>query len=130
MLLFVLTEHQSSHDELMSLRVASYVVRTLEHCVETNGKPRRLPAVLPLVVSHCEHPWSAPLSRSDLYDLDQTAHDTLRPNLLSVRYIVDDLSAQTEQSIRKRALSARATVTLLALRACRPNKRARPPVRI
>lgn len=120
--LFVLAEHQSSHEQLMGLRVAGYVVRALEYYVETYGKPQQLPAVLPLVISHCEQPWSAPLSLGDLYELDQPAHNALGPHLLNVRYIVDDLSAQTEEGIRKRALAAQATVALLALRAVRKTR--------
>lgn len=118
-LIFLLTEHQSSPDHLMSIRMAGYVVRALERYVDAHGKPRQLPAVLPLVVSHCERSWSARLDLHELYDLDQHARETLAPHLLGIRYIVDDLSAQTEEAIRRRALTAQATVALLALRAVR-----------
>ena len=114
-LLYVLTEAQSSPAPLMALRMAGYVARVLERYAESNGYAQPLPVVLPLVVSHCERPWSAALTLRELYGVPSGGEE-VDPYLLGIRYIVDDLSGQTEETIRRRVLTARAMVTLLMLR--------------
>ena len=118
LLVQILTEHQSTPQPLMALRMAGYVVRALERYA-TNHGTGRLPAVLPLVVAQCEQPWSAALDLRELYGLTQGAQEAIGPHLLDVRYLVDDLVGQTEEQIRQRVLTVDAAVTLLALRSVR-----------
>lgn len=51
--LYVLVEHQSTPDPLMAYRLAAYLVRIWERWLaEQPGKPRALPAIVPVVVHH------------------------------------------------------------------------------
>ena len=118
LLLQFLVEHQSTPPPRMALRMSGYVVRALERYAAAHDGAE-LPAVLPLVVSHCERPWSAARDLRELYALDPAADEALGPYLLGIRYLVDDLVGQTEAQIRGRALTTPAVVTLLALRSVR-----------
>ena len=117
---FVL-EHQSDGNFIMAARCGIYVSRVLYRDLTKRQHPRNVPCVIPIVVSH-GRPWNDPTELIDLYTADETEREALGPYLLNVRYILDDLSAQSEEDLRNRPLSANAKVTLLALRASRTTR--------
>lgn len=118
LLLQLLIEHQSTSPARAALKIAGYVVRALERYADEHAGSQ-LPAILPLVVSQCERPWSAACQLRELYELDPPTEHALGDYLLDVRYLVDDLMRQTEEQIRRRTLTVQAAVTLLALRGVR-----------
>ena len=113
--IYILLEHQSSPDALMTLRMLSYLVRLWEEYLHKHPKRKRLPAVIPLVVYHGDAPWSAPTRLLDLVDLDDDGKAALAPHLPDLQIILDDLTARGEQHIRKRRLPAAAMLTALSL---------------
>ena len=124
-LLYLLVEHQSSHDRFMALRLLTYMARILEHHVRQHPGTSHLPPVIPMVVSNGPGSWSPATDMHALFDLppegeasqsQEPVRAALLPHLPSFRYLVDDLSAASEESIQRRALSEQATLTLLALR--------------
>lgn len=122
-LILAVVEHQSDQETIMGLRMAGYSVRALEDYVKEQGPTRTLPPIIALVVSHCRAPWSAPQELFDLFAHTGQHHRHLAPLLPRFHYLVDDLSGTTEADLRRRALSADATLTLLALREVRRTQR-------
>jgi len=56
------------------------------------------------------------MSMHELFDLPDDLAPLLRPYLPQLRYIVDDLSARSDEELRARAMSALGTMALLFLR--------------
>jgi predicted transposase YdaD len=114
---FILFEHQSSPDALMPYRMLRYMVRIWERWWRSQpSAPRRLPVIVPLVLSNAERPWSAPRSLSELYAAPSGVLVALGPHLLDVSLHIDDLAAQSSLALRARAsLHAFGRVALFAL---------------
>jgi predicted transposase/invertase (TIGR01784 family) len=117
--LYLLIEHQSDEDPLMPFRCLVYVTRVLERYVQQHEGTRALPAVLPLVVSHAARPWNAPLELFELFDLPAASKQAVAAHLPSLRFLLDDLALETEDTLRRRELGEQAKLTVLALRQAR-----------
>jgi hypothetical protein len=114
--LYLLLEHQSTSDPLMPFRLLVYMVRVWERHVREHPGVTRLPAILPMVVHHSREGWTSPTSFSELFDLDPAALASLAPFLPSFRFILDDLRAASDASLRARAMSALGRLSLFCLR--------------
>jgi hypothetical protein len=71
--------------------------------------------VIPLVVFHGSRGWNAPQRVSDLIDLDDSMKQVLRPYLPELSFLLDDLSQQSDESLRARALTQLGALTALSL---------------
>jgi hypothetical protein len=66
--LFLLLQHPSSPEGLMPDRMVRYMARIWDHWWGwQRDTPKRLPPIVPLVLSNAERPWSAARSLSDKY---------------------------------------------------------------
>jgi predicted transposase YdaD len=117
MLIYVLAEHQSKVDPWMVFRLLCYLVAIWKGHRAQHPRAKRLPAILPVVVHHSPTGWTAPVAFEDLLDVDAELLDALGPYVPRFRFLLDDLSAQTDTELRVRPrMSAGGKVVLLALK--------------
>ena len=64
---------------------------------------KRLPVIVPLVLSNAERSWSAARSLSELYAAPGSVLVALGPHLLDLSLCIDDLAAQSSVALRARA---------------------------
>jgi predicted transposase/invertase (TIGR01784 family) len=121
--IYVLIEHQSSNDPLMAFRMLRYVVRVWDRYLAEHPKATRLPAVIPLVVHHNEHVWTAPAQVLDLVDLAPDLTDAWREYLPRFQFLLDDLVRVDERALRERPLTSSVRLTLLLLKIAPGNPR-------
>jgi hypothetical protein len=68
-LVYCLFEHQSKSDPLMPLRLLKYMTRIWDRWLAgRRSRPDRLPAIIPVVMSHAQGGWSAATSMHELFD--------------------------------------------------------------
>lgn len=113
---YVLIEHQSGNDPVMAFRMLRYVVRIWDRHLADNPRASRLPAVIPLVVHHNDHAWTAPVEVVDLVDLDPGLIEVWRDYLPRFRFLLDDLVRVDAQALRERPLTSSVRLTLLLLK--------------
>jgi predicted transposase YdaD len=117
--IYVLCEHASSVDPLLGFRLLAYMVRIWEAFLSEHPEAKRLPAIVPLVVHHSETGWTAATEFEDLLDLDAEGLLTVAEYIPRFRFLLDDLSAVSDESIRSRAMSAVARLVLFCLKHAR-----------
>jgi hypothetical protein len=124
---YFLFEHQSSSDRRMALRLLSYMTQiwerwSREHAGEAGAKRKllsstsTLPLIVPIVLYHGEDRWSAPPLFSCAIDVDEGVRDAVRPFLVDFGYLLDDLSRVSGEALRKRTMSALATLTTVCFK--------------
>jgi predicted transposase/invertase (TIGR01784 family) len=114
--LYLLLEHQSTDDPLMPYRLLVYVVRIWERYVRENPKSKRLPAIVPMVVHHSREGWTSPTSFQALIDLPEDVLRVLGPHMPDFTFLLDDLRATSDASLRRRAMSMLGRLALFCLR--------------
>lgn len=125
---FVLIEHQSTPDPLMALRVLAYAVEVWTRHIEAGRtaqrrKPRRLPAVIPLVVHQGRAPWTGPRNLQTLIELPAGLSDALGPHVPRLELLIDDLAVPDDA----RTGATRLALTAAAILAMRYVRRERDP---
>ena len=118
-LLYLLFEHQSTDDPLMPFRLLLYIVRIWEKIVRETPSLRRLPAILPMVLHHSERGWVSPTTLHGIIDLDAKAMAVVGKHVPQLAMMLDDLSDQSDDSLRSRAASALGRLCLFCLRHAR-----------
>ncbi|MBI5497726.1 MAG: Rpn family recombination-promoting nuclease/putative transposase [Deltaproteobacteria bacterium] len=117
--ILVLFEHQSEPDDVMPLRLLAYQVRIWErHLVHTKGT-RKVPLIIPVVLSHDPRGWHAPTRFTEVVDVTPTMLNALRDQVPDFTFILDDLSAVSDEDLRARAMSALAKLVLLSFKHAR-----------
>ncbi len=119
--LYVLFEHQSTEDHWMGYRLLCYMTEIWKQwlgCKE-NQKAKRLPAILPMVLFHGEHPWSSSLEFLDLIDLDAADKADVADYMPCFRFLLDDLSQVPEEVLQRRTLTPQGRLTLALLQQVR-----------
>lgn len=117
---FVLVEHQSAPDPLMAYRVLAYVVEVWsrhveQHIADVGRPPRRLPAVIPLVVHQGCDPWSGPRTLDGLMDLPRELYALLGAHLPRLDLLIDDLALPDDARTGRTRLALTAAA-ILAMR--------------
>ncbi len=113
-LCFVIHEHQSTPDPLMPFRLLRYMVKVWEWWLaEQKKKPKRLPAVIPVVLYHGAKPWDVATRFLQLIDLPPGALKATAHCLPEFEFVLDDLSQRTDAELRARGAPALASITLL-----------------
>jgi hypothetical protein len=69
-----------------------------------------------LVVHHSKHGWTSPTSFAALYDLEPDALAAFAPHLPDFHFLLDDLRAASDASLRARAMTALGRFALFCLR--------------
>jgi len=116
-LVYVLAEHQSKVDRWMAFRLLCYLVAVWKSYRGQHPRARRLPAILPVVVHHSPMGWTAPVAFEELLDVDADLLDVIAPHVPRFRFLLDDLSVQSDADLRaRRRLTAGGRVTVLSLK--------------
>jgi hypothetical protein len=76
----------------------------------------RLPAILPLVLHHSPDGWTSPTELHALLDLDADTLPLIAAHLPGFRFLLDDVSAETDDALRARAMTALGRLVLFCLR--------------
>src|SRR5262249_32535463 len=80
-------------------------------------RAKKLPAILPIVVHHSPTGWTAPVAFEELLDVDAEMLDALGPLVPRFRFLLDDLSVQSDADLRaRRRMTAGGRVAVLALK--------------
>lgn len=128
---YVLAEHQSTPDSLMGLRLLIYMgriwdrwLREAEQTAKTGGSkvPKRIPAILPLVIFQGPGGWSATGDFHDLIDLPPEQLAAVRHHIPSFRYAIENLAQLSDGEIRDRPLSPLGTMGLVLLKHARDKR--------
>lgn len=115
-LLYLLFEHQSTDDPLMAFRLLRYMVRIWDDHLRDNPSAVRLPAILPLVLHHSSAGWISPTNFHALLDLDADMLPLVAAHVPSFRFLLDDVSDETDEALRARAMTALGRLVLFCLR--------------
>ena len=116
-LLYVLAEHQSKVDPWMAFRLLCYLVAIWKGYRAQHPRTKKLPAILPIVVHHSATGWTAPVAFEELLDADAELLDALGPYVPRFRFLLDDLSTQTDADLRARTqMTAGGRVAILSLK--------------
>jgi predicted transposase/invertase (TIGR01784 family) len=118
-LLYVLLEHQSTPDPLLTVRLAVYMGRIWDEWLrEHEGERARVPAVIPLVLYHGSAGWTVATELLHAFDLDltETELEAVRPHLPNFRFVLDDLVRQTDGDLRRREAAVLGRLALLLLK--------------
>lgn len=91
-LIYVLSEHQSTVEPLMAFRLLRYMVRIWEAHLADHPRTDLLPAILPLVVHHSEQGWQAAVSFEALLDLDPETLAVVRNYVPMFQFVLEDIS--------------------------------------
>jgi predicted transposase/invertase (TIGR01784 family) len=112
-LVYVVVEHQSSPDPMMSFRMLQYVVRVWGRHLRQHRRARGLPAVIPLVVHAGRRTWSGPVQVAELIDDQVVPRDSgFVPRF---RFLLEDLAVLDVEALLARPLVPSARLTLLVL---------------
>jgi predicted transposase YdaD len=116
-LIYVLAEHQSKVDPWMAFRLLSYLVAIWKGYRARHRRAKKLPAILPVVVHHSPTGWTPPVAFEDVLDADAELLAALGPHVPRFRFLLDDLSAQTDADLRARTqMTAGGRVAILSLK--------------
>lgn len=91
---YILLESQSSVDQIIAFRLWKYTLLLLERHIKDNKK---LPLVMPMVLYHGKHKYTAARSLWDLFSDPKTAKQ-----LMQNEYKLIDLQAMPDDEIRKK----------------------------
>jgi len=116
---YVLFEHQSTVDLLMPFRLLRYMVRVWEQFLAEHPDAKKLPAILPVVLHHSETGWTAATSFEGLFELDAETLAEVGPYLPRFRFLLDDISDESDEALQARAMSALGRLVLWCLRNAR-----------
>ena len=92
---YVLFEHKSYPERLISLHLLRYMARIWEQAVKL-GESKPLPPVIPVVVYHGRSKWKVGLDFQDLFELPEE----LRVYLPDFRYLLCDLTQYSDEEMR------------------------------
>ena len=72
---FLLTEHQSTVDPMMSFRIQKYVLRIIEEYMKNKSDGTKLPLVLPLIIYNGKKKYTAARSFYELFEDEKLAKE-------------------------------------------------------
>lgn len=109
----LLFEHQSSDDPEMAFRLLRYMVRIWE------GESVPLPPIVPVVLHHSEAGWRSATTSHDLVALGPLAGTGIEALVPSFRFVLDDVSRQSDEAVAARVEDALVRLALSVLRDAR-----------
>jgi predicted transposase/invertase (TIGR01784 family) len=117
--LYVLFEHQSTPDALMPFRHLEYAVRFWKTWLADHPDATRLPVVIPMLLCHAPRGWTVATRFEELLDVDDETRALILDFVPRFRTLVDDLTIQSDDSLRARAMTAAARIMLWCLKTAR-----------
>jgi predicted transposase/invertase (TIGR01784 family) len=124
-LVYVIIEHQSSHDETMAFRCLVYVVRVWEGWLRDHPGAKMLPIVLPVVLHHGDRVWKTSTDLAAMFDAPAELLAAARPFVPQFRFLLDDLAKLSPPALASRSLAAVPKLVQFALWASRSLARLR-----
>ncbi len=121
-LIYVLLEHQSRRDSAMPLRMNEYIARIWSRTLRGSPSPR-VPIVIPIVLSHAQGGWNAPVEIWDLVDPHPDSLPAVAPHVPRLSIIVHEFSEWSDEEIRRRVLASFPRLALWVLRDARRPER-------
>lgn len=114
-LIYILFEHQSTTDGLMALRILRYEVRIWDRWLEDHPSAEKIPVILPVVLHHSPGGWQATTRFEELLDAAEALADVaeLVPRF---RFMLEDISHETDEALKSRAVTALVRLALWCLR--------------
>ena len=103
----------------MSFRLLRSEIRIWERWLRDNPGAHKLPVILPVVLHHSVDGWTGSTSFEDLLDVDKTTLADVAPYVPRFRFILEDISHETDEELRARAITALARLSLWCLRHAR-----------
>ncbi|XXT19409.1 Rpn family recombination-promoting nuclease/putative transposase [Sorangium sp. So ce429] len=117
--IYVLFEHQSTTHPLMAFRLLEYMVRIWHGYLERHPRSTRIPAILPVVLHHSDTGWNAAVAFQELIDLPPGTLALIAEHVPHFRFVLDDISAETDEALRARAMTALGRLVLWCFRHAR-----------
>lgn len=114
---YVLFEHLSSPQRLVQVRLLGYMARIWLKCSGAGTEP--LPPILPVVVFHHASGWRGSVEFIGLFHPALAADPALRRYLPNFELALDDVSQQSDETLRSRALETFAVLVLWVFRDAR-----------
>lgn len=114
-LVYLLFEHQSSHEPAMALRLLEYMVAIWDR-FGGDHPGEALPVILPAVLAQVPAGWKAATRFSDLFSRDL---GPLAGSIPDFSYAVDNLARTADPDLRRRPLANHAGLALWLLRDAR-----------
>jgi Putative transposase, YhgA-like len=118
-LLYILLEHQSSVDDNMSFRLLRYEVRIWERWQADHPGVAKMPVILPVVLHHSDTGWTGSTTFEAQLDADEALLATVGPHVPRFRFILEDISHETDEALHARAMTALVRLCLWCLRHAR-----------
>jgi predicted transposase/invertase (TIGR01784 family) len=118
-LIYLLFEHQSRTDPRMTFRLLRYMVRIWERWQEENPAAARLPIILPVVLHHSASGWTGSTAFEDLLDADAPTLAAMADHVPRFRFVLEDISHESDEALRARAVTALVKLSLWCLRHAR-----------
>lgn len=118
-LFYFLAEHMSTVEALFGLRLLRYKVRIWEGWQKENHGAKRIPAIIPIVLHHSPTGWTAEVAFEALLDVDEDILEIIAPYVPRFRFILEDISAESDEALRRRVMSALGRLVLWCLRNAR-----------
>jgi predicted transposase YdaD len=115
-LIYILFEHQGTVDALMALRLLQYMARIWERHTQNHPEAQRLPPIVPVVLHHSKVGWSASTTFEGLLDVDEETLAALGEHTVRMRFVLDDISLASDETLRGRAMTALGRLALWCLR--------------
>jgi hypothetical protein len=103
-LLYLLLEHQSTHDDLLLVRILEYLSLALQGYAKDYGLP--LPLVIPVAVCHTAGGWASPRTFSDLFVQHPSTIPGLAELIPDYTLLLDDLTLVDDEELHRRTLAA------------------------
>jgi len=113
---YVLLEHQSSSDGSMVFRLLRYMVRIWDRWRRSNEEARRLPPIIPVVLSHAPGGWTAPRTFLELVDGPAELIGALRPHLPDFEPVLEDLSNRSDAEVEAMTMTALSRLVVMLLK--------------
>ncbi|WP_437966859.1 Rpn family recombination-promoting nuclease/putative transposase [Sorangium sp. So ce260] len=117
--IYVIFEHQSTTHPLMAFRLLAYMVRIWQSYLERHPKAMLLPAILPVVLHHSKTGWTAAVSFQGLLDVPPETLALMAEHVPQFRFVLDDISEETDEALRARAMTALGRLVLWCFRQAR-----------
>jgi predicted transposase/invertase (TIGR01784 family) len=118
-LIYVLFEHKSKPEDLVPFFLLRYMTRVWERWLRDNPGAKTIPVIAPVVLHHGEGGWRRTTAFEELFDVDEVTLAALGEHAVRFRFALDDISFETDEALKARAMSAFARLVLFCLRHAR-----------
>ncbi len=111
--LYLLTEHQSTADPLMTFRLWQYMIGIwTDYVKQQKDKPKRLPLIIPMVFYNGEKPYDEP---RDLRQIIEGTQELIEEHLFKEFHLIDT-NVILDEDLRKQVWSGIVTFTFKHVR--------------